>query len=362
MPRIRKSARAASRRGDPEPPQDNFENLTTEVLRLRCDNLQLPATGSRQALITRLHAAPRSAVNVQTGPNVSSSLASTDSAPSRPADQDSTLQGGFTAEQLETLQSLICSSIRDAIWPQPFSVPTSPEPTVSPGNSSSLPQHLPPKIIASICNGDYIDFNSLLSENVDGHDEHLKISFDSLGNSGISIPVSLTQQKRQRIDSIERWLTAFNTFASVVVHFSPNKVSELFAYQQSIRDAQRKFSGMAWYAYDITFRKKTSNDISISWAHRDPQLYVEKFIGIGKTACHVCVSADHFVNACPIAPTRSTPRPVDDHCRNYNRNVPCASNPCPFKHRCNRPGCVGRHPATVHDARAAGSRYSKRER
>ena len=36
--------------------------------------------------------------------------------------------------------------------------------------------------------------------------------------------------------------------------------------------------------------------------------------------------------------------PVDNHCRNYNRNVPCASNSCPFKHRCNRPGCVGRLP------------------
>ena len=117
MPRIRKSTRAASRRGDSEPPQDNLENLTTEVLRLRCDNLQLPATGSRQTLITRLRAAPRPAVNVQTGPNVSSSSAPTDSALSRPADQDSTLQGGFTAEQLETLQSLISSSIRDAILP-----------------------------------------------------------------------------------------------------------------------------------------------------------------------------------------------------------------------------------------------------
>ena len=152
---------------------------------------------------------------------------------------------------METLQSPISSSIRDAILPQLPSVHTPPEPTVSHGSSSSLPQHLPPKIITSIRNGEYIDFNSLLSENVDGHDEHLEISFDSLGNSGLSIPVSLTQPKRQRIDSIERWLTAFNTFASVAVHFSPYKASELFAYQQSIRDAQRKFSGMAWYAYDI---------------------------------------------------------------------------------------------------------------
>ena len=65
MPHIRKSTRAASRRCDSEPPQDNLENLTTEVLRLRCDNLQRLATGSRQTLITRPRAAPRPAVNVK---------------------------------------------------------------------------------------------------------------------------------------------------------------------------------------------------------------------------------------------------------------------------------------------------------
>ena len=363
MPRIRRSTSTSSRRADPQPTLDNLENLTTEVLRLRCDNLQLSPVGSRRTLIARLRAAPRSTVAVSNPPDVTPSTAPTDSTlPSRPVIEESTPNGGFTAEQMETSQSLISSSIRDAILPQMSSVHTPPEPTVSPGSSSSLPQHLPPKIITSIRNGEYIDFNSLLSENVDGHDEHLKISFDSLGNSGISIPVSLTQPKRQRIDSIERWLTAFNTFASVAVYFSPYKASELFAYQQSIRDAQRKFSGMAWYAYDIAFRKKAANDISISWAHRDPQLYLEKFTGLAKTACHVCGSADHFVNACPIAPTRSTPRSNDDLCRNYNRKVPCASNPCPFKHRCNRPGCVGRHPAIEHDARAAESSHTKRER
>jgi hypothetical protein len=272
------------------------------------------------------------------------------------------LRGGFTSEQFETLQALISSSFRDATLPQIATVPTPPADQANPGTSSAFPPHLPAKTISSIRNGEYIDFNTLLSENVDGHDEHLKISFDSLGGPGFSIPVSLAQPKRQRIDSIDRWLSAFNTFARVVVHFSPYKASELFGYQQTIRDAQRKFSGMAWYAYDIAFRKKAVNDASLSWAHRDPQLYLEKFTGLAKTACHVCGSADHFVNSCPIAPNRSTSRPTEDHCRNYNRRIPCATNPCPFKHRCNRLGCIGHHPAIEHDARAGESSSTKRER
>ena len=178
--------------------------------------------------------------------------------------------------------------------------------------------------ISSIRNNEYIDFNSLQSENIAGHDEHLKISFDALG-LGFSIPVSMSQHKRQRIDSKERWLNAFNIFARVVAHFFSYKASELF-YQQAIGNAHRKFSGMACYAYDIAFRKKATNDPSISWAHRDRQLYFEKFNGLAKTAYHVCGSADHFVNVCPIAPTRSMQRSTYDRCRNYNRKVPCVTN------------------------------------
>ena len=152
MPRIRRSTSTSSRRADPQPTLDNLENLTTEVLRLRCDNLQLSPVGSRRTLIARLRAAPRPTVAVSNPPDVTLSTAPTDSTvPSRPVIEESTPNGGFTAEQMETLQSLI-SSIRDAILPQMSSIHTPPEPTVSPGSSSSLPQHLPPKIITSIRN------------------------------------------------------------------------------------------------------------------------------------------------------------------------------------------------------------------
>lgn len=355
MPRMRRSTTAATRRNMAAPTDAHLEQLTTEVLRLRCDQLKLPATGSRQTLIARLRAAPRPAE-----PNpTDSEPPSNDTPTTAPTEQDS--RGGFTAQQFETLQSLISSSVRDALVLQPSTsrapTPSDPEPLME-----LFPPHLPHKTLTSIRNGEYIDFNNLLPDNIDGHDEQLRVSFDSLGGSGISIPVSLTQPKRQRIDSIERWLTAFNLFASVVVNYFPYKASELFAYQQIIRDAQRKFAGMAWYAYDIAFRKKAANNVTLSWAQRDPQLYLDKFTGLAKTACHVCGSADHFINSCPLAPNRSTPRLADDLCRNYNRKVPCATNPCPYKHRCNRPGCVGHHPALEHDARAAESSHTKRGR
>ena len=65
----------------------------------------------------------------------------------------------------------------------------------------------------------------------------------------------------------------------MVVDYFPYMASDLTVCQQTIRDSQRKFAGMAWYAYDIAFRKQVENDKSISWANRDTQLYL-KFTGL----------------------------------------------------------------------------------
>ena len=63
MPRIRRSTQAASRQTASTPSNAQLDQLTTEVLRLRCDKLKLTATRSRQTLLARLRAAPRPAEN-----------------------------------------------------------------------------------------------------------------------------------------------------------------------------------------------------------------------------------------------------------------------------------------------------------
>ena len=373
MPRTRRQPSAARS----SPSDAHLDHLTTEVLRLRLDQLKLATTGSRNTLLGRLRVALRERNNPATNQDTAPV---TDQEPPipRPNEQNepSTVQsppGCFTPDQLNTLKCLITSSIQDALprlsAPSIAESPNEPQlpPPVNAISSPANPlsNHLPAKVIGSIKNCEYIDFNCLLPENVDGHDDRLRISFESSGGSGFTIPVSVPQQKRQKIDSIERWLTAFNIFASVVVHYFPYKASDLIAYQQTIRESQRKFAGMAWYAYDIAFRKQAANDKSISWAQRDTQLYLEKFTGLAKTACHMCGSADHFVNSCPIAPRRSFPPPpsqTNNACRNYNRKLPCATTPCPFKHRCNRLGCDGHHPAVEHDEKSTALDHSKRPR
>ena len=173
MPPTRRTAATRQARSTPLTTNDHFDDLTTGVLRLRFDQQKLSAIGSRETLLARLRSAPRAPQ-----PTTSSDPAVADNdATAAPTDSEPTQVGGFTLEQFDTLKSLISSSIREALPPQSepvlavspvLAVP--PEPAV-PVTSTSFPPHLPAKIVSSIRNGEYVDFNNLLPENVDGTEQ-----------------------------------------------------------------------------------------------------------------------------------------------------------------------------------------------
>ena len=119
---------------------------------------------------------------------------------------------------------------------------------------------------------------------------------------------------------------------------------DLIAYQQLIRDAARKFPGMAWYVYDVEFRRRASHNLSVKWGERDFKLYLDTFTGLPKSGCRSCGSTDHLSDACPLSHPRSRDAlSQSDLCFNFNKGRPCARLPCPYKHRCNQPGCSAAH-------------------
>ncbi|CAH3179448.1 unnamed protein product, partial [Porites lobata] len=64
------------------------------------------------------------------------------------------------------------------------------------------------------------------------------------GDQGLTIPLP-SSSKRPKITSIDLWLDAFAIYFAVIVSVYPSRAADLIAYQQLIRDAARKFPGMA---------------------------------------------------------------------------------------------------------------------
>ena len=128
----------------------------------------------------------------------------------------------------------------------------------------SLASHLTKTMTTAITNGEYVDFATLLPiscllEEARNSQLHLQV-----GAQGVTIPLPATS-KCPKITSIEKWLDAFAIFSSVQVSIHLSRTATLIAYQQLIRDAARKFPGMAWYVYNVEFRRRASHNLSLNW-------------------------------------------------------------------------------------------------
>ena len=179
---------------------------------------------------------------------------------------------------------------------------------------------------------------SLLTDTIHSH-LNLKV-----GNQGLTIPLP-SSSKRPKITSIDRWLNAFAIYFAVVVSVYPSHAADLIAYQQLIRDATRKFPGMAWYVYDVEFRRRASHNLSAGTSS-STLILLQAYPNSG---CRSCSSTDHLSDTCPLSPRRSQDALIQsDLCFNFNKGRPCACIPCPYQHRCNQPGCSAAHSGEEH--------------
>ena len=366
-----------------EPATMNYADLSTEVLHLLLAQRNLSLAGSRATILRRLAEHDRA--------ENSAALAPSEATPTSTTPTNTTPTSQFSAESLRSLASDLAPLLRDVLVrennssqtasnpPPPAedfpaqTVPTQPLDLGNPSHVAAListqqapspasnvsasldTASLPKKLEDQILSGEFVDFTVLLPGNSDRPTfGPIRLSVEGDREFSIPIPNFSNFGKRPKIDSIDKWLTAFGIYGSIVVEKFPHKASQFFAYQRIIREASKKFTGLAWYAYDIAFRKLAAKNPALNWGERHLQLWLDKFTGLARSICFVCGGADHPSDLCPLSSSRfggNRPRLSNQRafCHNFNGGVPCAENPCPFTHRCNHADCGGRHGAYEHN-------------
>ena len=273
----------------------NYTAMPTETLRVMLSQRHLSQTGSRLALIARLQESDSPGnIPATSAPPVSDQLSAMITSivdarlailhPRSEPEPDS-------AQALPSTESLVPVPTDQVLEPTP--PPTQlfnggqdgghnrhngvhssidlgdPEDVASIHSSYRLPSlasHLSNHQISAITNGEYVDlasllpFSSLLRDRVNSN---LKLQ---VGNEGLTIPLPSPAQ-RPKINSIDRWLDAFAIYSSVILSSYPSRGADLFSYQQLIRESARKFPGMAWYEYDVEFRRRASHYLSKKWGN-----------------------------------------------------------------------------------------------
>ena len=382
----------------------DYSKLTTEVLRLLCQEKRLPITGPKQTLINRLRGnrdkdktsestkGKTRGKRPATPPATRSKRSKDDSGSSQtehpppvlsinddshdneqPNDGDSTRSREpmpFSVEQITSIVSAIVESKLASMSPVPTPTSQANAANINLGdpnevqrllNNQSPPTgdiaaHVDGKTRTAILQGEYVDFVSLLHENSTASSNISELL--SLTVNGESVPIHLPSQGRRKkvpIDSFDRWLSAFSVFATILLSSFPHRAVEMFAYLNIIQSAHKKFLGLSWLAYDIDFRRRAARDPTLSWNKIHPQLYLEKFTGLSRSACFTCGGVDHMSHSCPLSPPRDrTGSQPSDPCRNFNRGTACIRTPCPYPHRCSVPHCEESHPATLHPTHRHG--------
>ena len=287
----------------------NYTAIPTETLRFMLSQRHLNQTGPRRVLITRLQESdsPATTTAPQVPDQLSAIIASIVEAKLASLNSGST-SGPAVPPEIEPAQA---SSTQPIPTGAPSLVPvheSSVTPTPPPARSfnggqdggpaaldlgnpedvasihrnyrlPSVASHLSNSQIAAITNGEYVDlasllpFSSLLRDRVNSN---LKLQ---VGNEGLTIPLPSPAQ-RPKITSIDRWLDAFAIYSSVILYSYPSRGVDLISCQELIRESARKFPGMAWYVYDVEFRRRASHNLSKKWGERDVQLYLDTFTGL----------------------------------------------------------------------------------
>ena len=197
------------------------------------------------------------------------------------------------------------------------------------GNEAPLGTLVPLAIKEKIWNGNYVDMASLYVDNA--------VKILSASNNGAEVALVVEQGRvvlrpssarvSRKLDSIEKWTSAFHVFIAVFAIRHPGRVVELLRYAETIRTAALQFPGLGWRSYDEQFRLRMEVNPARSWAAMDMELWVT-VAAVGSVAPAVAATS---------VPSRSQAQ--KRICYAFNSPTGCRWFDCRYVHSCRR--CAG---------------------
>ena len=262
----------------------------------------------------------QAAVTAFAGSSSQSEAAAREVSPSSPNTVPSAVQ--------ESLNSLAVDGASETV--------TSINPSTSQQTSDSV-HKLPAKLVKEVLSGEFMELSKLLPKNFN--------SLQPLPDKPLTLTVEISvirvnKAKAISITNIEEWTLAFTAYMSVIISQHPNHEAELLEYLFLIRYAAKYHRGLGWCIYDVKFRQKAAANKSILWSVVDSQLWLKMF-----TVAPSLMKEDIGFFQSGLSSVPRTFRGNEYRtCHNFNKGWLCARTPCPFAHKCNKPGCGGDQP------------------
>ena len=243
---------------------------------------------------------------------------------------------------------------------------------------------VPPKLVAKIRRGEFVDMAELLKYNLEA-DRRRTIQGGAAATAMLWI-AGKSAGTRREVPDILSCVQCFSTYACVLGDAFPQKARELWAYRCLMVREARRCGETGWRDYDCMFRQQAASAVELEWDKLNSSLYAVTFLahqsGRGKV-CRWCQGTDHSSGECALGLDRASNRTVsptrtlvakefrsagvsrgkgsaEKICFSWN-NGKCRFQPyCRFRHVCSTAGCQEDHRA-VDCARAKSSEQKTSE-
>ena len=187
-----------------------------------------------------------------------------------------------------------------------------------------LTHRVPDKVKKQIWSNEYVDFALLLNNSFTHSDDHYTFRVEK-GDGGKPALVLAPNPKRQTVQSIEQWVSAFQVFVAIYSEKAPYDTPALMKYGSVIRELASQ--GANWRFYDENFRSIRQTG-GAPWDQIHSELWLR---------------SHSFRPKLSTQPGKSKQQGSfipKGFCWKFHRGITCPG--CSYKHQCFR--CGNSHP------------------
>ena len=164
---------------------------------------------------------------------------------------------------------------------------------------------IPPKLVAKIQRGEFVDMAELLRDNIEADRRRA-------ATAGNVVATLLGSAKpRREVPDLMSWVQCFGMYTSVLGEAYLNLRRGLWAYQMFIVREARQSSGRGWQKYDSMFRQQQASASDLKWDSVNNALYAVTFAAPhssphkkshaqGMSICKWCQEPDHQSQECAL--------------------------------------------------------------
>ena len=223
----------------------------------------------------------------------------------------------------ENTHSMVTSSVEEAVQQLTGTVPPTDTPRTSKNSflSAAIPlgQGVPQKVNAQIWANEYVDFTVLLNNTVSKAEDEFVFKIER-SNGGQPSIVIAPNQKKQSLQTIDQWQSAFQVFVATYSEKAPHDTPALMKYASVVKELATQ--GANWHFSDEHFRRLRENQ-GAPWDQIHSELWLRAHSFRAKTTTSG-------------KPKATSPFVPWGYCWKFHKDMSC--NGCSYLHQCFRCG------------------------